>query len=51
MDRKCPKIIMLSAGMDRELEAMALAAGASYCMGKPFDINMLRTIVWEFTKK
>jgi CheY-like chemotaxis protein len=42
-----PKIILLSARMDRELEERARAAGADWCLAKPFDLDVLRRIVGD----
>jgi DNA-binding response OmpR family regulator len=48
---RVPKIILLSARMDRELEREAMATGADACLAKPFDLDMLREKVKILTRK
>ncbi|MCD4812808.1 response regulator [bacterium] len=49
--RRKPRIIMLSARMDDVLEQKALELGADRCMGKPFDLLILRMLVAELMRK
>ena len=48
MGRK-PRIIMLSAMMDEDLLNEARKAGADWCLGKPFDLDILRNLVKTFS--
>ncbi|MCK5243079.1 response regulator [bacterium] len=45
-----PRIILISARMDAELEQSAKTAGADGCLGKPFDLNRLTMMITELTK-
>jgi CheY-like chemotaxis protein len=45
-----PRIILISARMDGELEQKALAAGADGCLGKPFDLREMTMMVSELLK-